>query len=353
MIPSYSMRDCLLLFAVSLLALPNSLWAATLTIDFEELPLGSVDFYNGSDLAGGFASYGVQFNNLYTEFGGGCCWNGWSYSRTTDTTAPGPSNEYSAFTGGGAEGSSLYGVAFSGFDAGGGIIPEIALPADSEPTSVKISNTTYAALSMLLGDGFAKKFGGASGNDPDWFLLKVEGLDVMETVVGDVSMYLADYRPADPNDDFILDEWTDLDLSSMVGKGVRKLAFRLTSTDNGFFGMNTPAYVAIDDLVLDVTITPGDFDLSGNVDHLDLDIWHQHYGTALGAEATTGDADEDGDVDGIDLLIWQKSFSGSQPLSVAVPEPTSAVSLLCCLAFFLSYSRFHLCLDHHVDGRKG
>ncbi len=317
-----------LLLAGSLLASDHASFAVTLTIDFEELPLESEDFYNGSDLAGGFESYGTQFNNLYTEFGGGCCWNGWSYSQTTDTTTPGVENQYSSYAGSGAGGSAKYGVAFSGFDAGGGIIPEITLPAVAEPTSVKVTNTTYAALSMKFGDGFAKKFGGASGDDPDWFLLRVEGRDVSDAVVGEVPFYLADYRFADSNEDYILDEWTDLDLTPLSGLGVRKLAFRLTSSDEGFFGMNTPAYVAIDNLVLDVTATPGDFDLNGIVDHLDLEIWEQHYGTAFGAGVTTGDADGDGDVDGVDFLAWQLNFSPPQPLSVAVPEPSVALMIL-------------------------
>jgi len=332
-----------LLLAGSLLASDHASFAVTLTIDFEELPLESEDFYNGSDLAGGFASYGAQFNNLYTELGDGCCWNGWSYSRTTDTTTPGPSNQYSAYPGSGAEGSLQYGVAFSGLDAGGGIIPEITLPGDAEPTSVKVTNTTYAALSMLHGDGFAKKFGDPSGNGPDdWFLLKVKGLNAANTVVGEVELYLADYRFADPNEDYILDQWTDLDLIPLSNLGVRKLAFRLTSSDEGFFGMNTPAYVAIDNLVLDVSVTPGDFDLNGTVDHLDLENWEQHYGTALGAGVTTGDADEDGDVDGVDLLAWQLNFSPPQPLSVAVPEPSAALMIL-------SWSIFFCCLRQNFS----
>ena len=341
-----------LLLATSLLAYASLSYAVTLTIDFEELPLESEDFYNGSDLAGGFQSYGIEFNNLYTEFGGGCCWNGWAYSRTTDTTTPGPSNEYSAYTGIGAEGSLQYGVAFNGFDAGGGIIPEITLPAGAEPTSVKVTNTTYAALSMLQGDGFAKAFGGPTGNDPDWFLLNVEGRDASETIVGNVSIYLADYRPADPNDDYILDQWVDFDLSSLAGLGVQTLAFRLTSTDNGSFGMNTPAYVAIDDLVLEVAATPGDFDFNGIIDSIDLAIWEQHYGSSSGARATTGDADGDGDVDGVDFLIWQTQRSNPQPPIAVVPEPTSAALLLGCLAGCFFHSRFHPCFVHPIEKRK-
>lgn len=326
---------------LAVFAMSGASSAATLKIDFESLPLGSADYYNGSDLAGGFASYGVQFNNLYTEFGSGCCWNGWAYSRTTDTTTPGPANEYSAYPGSGAEDSPQYGVAFSGFDAGGGIIPQVSLPASAEPTSVKVANTTYAALSMKLGDGFANKFGGLSGNNPDWFLLRVDGLDAADVVVGQVSLYLADYRFADPKDDYILDAWTTLDLSPLTELGVRKLAFRLSSSDNSIFGMNTPAYVAIDDLVLQVNSTPGDFNLDDAVDGMDLSVWEQHYCVALGGGVTTGDSDEDGDVDGDDFLAWQRNASASQPLLMTVPEPATALTVfsaaLSCFLFSRSF----------------
>jgi hypothetical protein len=328
---------CLILIGAPLaLTIPSH--AVMLTIDFEELPLGPGDFYNGSSgdpNASGFTSFGAYFNNDFDGF-----WQGWSYSRTTDTVTPGAANQYSAYAGSGANGSSQYGVAFNGFDGGGGIIPEIRLPTGSEPTSVKITNTTYAALSMLLGDGFAKQFGGGNGSDPDWFLLKVEGWDASDTVVGDVSMYLADYRPSEPNDDYILDQWTDLDLSPLAGLGVEKLAFRLSSSDNGAFGMNTPAYVAIDDLVLDIAATPGDFDLNGSVDQVDLGIWEQYYRTASGASVTTGDAHDDGDVDGADLLLWQTNYTGSQAITLAVPEPSSVLILFGCLAVVRGSSRF-------------
>ena len=40
----------------------------------------------------------------------------------------------------------------------------------------------YAALAMLQGDAFSKKFGGPDGTDADWFLLTIEGFDASATV---------------------------------------------------------------------------------------------------------------------------------------------------------------------------
>ena len=47
---------------------------------------------------------------------------------------------------------------------------------------------------MRDGDAFSKKFGGASGDDPDWFKLTITGNDSTGASVGSVDFYLADYR---------------------------------------------------------------------------------------------------------------------------------------------------------------
>jgi hypothetical protein len=102
---------------------------------------------------------------------------------------------------------------------------------------------------MLNGDQFAKKFGGASGDDPDFFLLTITGLDASNQSVGSVDFYLADYRSSDNSLDYIVDTWESVDLSGL--EGATRLSFAVTSSDIGQFGLNTPAYVALDNLVLE------------------------------------------------------------------------------------------------------
>ena len=98
---------------------------------------------------------------------------------------------------------------------------------------------------MRDGDGFAKKFGGVSGNDPDFLKLTITGFNGA-AATGSVDFFLADYRFANNAQDYIVKAWTFVDLSSLGA--VTRLGFDLTSTDNGPFGMNTPGYVAIDTL---------------------------------------------------------------------------------------------------------
>ena len=214
------------------------------TIDFEDLILAPESYYNGADGAGAFVSRGASFNNTYnSDFG---TWSGWSYSNQTDVTTPGFMNQYSAYNlpNGGGDDSPNYGVAYN-FQLGDATI---VLPGGTTPASVRITNTTYAALSMRDGDMFAKKFGGPDGTDPDFFLLSIYGLDDNGDVTGQVDFFLADYTFRDPNLDYIVSSWTTVDLTPLGS--ATSLAFQLTSSDIGPFGMNTPAYFAMDNLVV-------------------------------------------------------------------------------------------------------
>jgi hypothetical protein len=198
-------------------------------------------YLNGSDQRGGFESKGLFFNNHYdTQFGS---WSGWAISKTTDTTTPGYLNQYSSFVGQGDIGSDTYAVASVYGYPSLPIIqrdPNASLPFHS----ISVANTTYAARSMLEGDAFAKKFGGETGSDPDWFMLTIEGFDQQQQSIGTVDFYLADYRFEDNQLDYVVDSWVSVPLHS-ISEAV-ELQFSLSSSDVGDFGMNTPYYFAID-----------------------------------------------------------------------------------------------------------
>lgn len=246
--------------------LGNRAFAAAIA-DFENLPLARYSFYNGDPGGlmpgqthdGTFVSGGARFNNLFVvdaDFGFSF-WNGWAYSNTADTTTPGFGNQYSAFAGSGSGGSANYAIGFMSTPA-----PVIELPPDAVPLSLDITNTTYAALSMLMGDAFAKKFGDDPGtvgvvetSFPDYFKLTIGGRNSTGQPIGTpIDVYLADYRFPPDLDDFVLDTWQTVDLTSLTG--ATTLTFALESTDVGQFGMNTPGYFAIDNLVTNVVPEP-------------------------------------------------------------------------------------------------
>jgi hypothetical protein len=231
------------LATLSLLALlPSAALAAVPVVSgFDELELPGPDGYFFPAADATFTSGAATFRHDYSDFGlPGCCWSGWTYSNVSDTTTAGFTNQYAAFTGSGRGGAGNYAVAY-------GVEVETGLPVPGVVHGGWFTNTTYAALSMRDGDSFAKKFGGPSGTDPDFFKLTISGIGATGGSVEAIDFYLGDYRGST---DTIVDTWTWVDLSGLGT--VEGLRFTLSSSDNSLFGMNTPAYFALDDL----TITP-------------------------------------------------------------------------------------------------
>jgi hypothetical protein len=231
------------LLSMALLAATGAF--AQTTVNFEDMTLAPNSHYDGSDASGGFTSGGIQFPNTYdqTYF----YWSGgFIYSNTTDVTTAGYTNDFSAYAGGGAGGSANYGVNYGGnLDFG----TEIAVG------SIAITNTTYAALSMLNGDSFGKQFGSPNNaqgtpdgtNGEDFFRLLITGYAGNGDSIGTVTFYLADYRFEDDQQDYILDTWETVDLSSLGA--VRYLDFALESSDTNQYGILTPGYFALDNFV--------------------------------------------------------------------------------------------------------
>lgn len=207
---------------------------------FENLNLAPESYWDGSDLSGGFGSGNGYFVNSYdTAY---FSWSGFAYSNVTDDTTTGWGNQYGNIAGGGYNGSANFAVANGYGDM------KVQLTGNaSGGTYVKgtyINNSAYAYYSMRDGDQFAKKFGGVSGNDPDWFKLTVTGWLNGQAKVDTVNFMLADFTFADNSQDYLLDEWTWLDLQ--VLGNVDSLQFSLSSSDAGQWGMNTPAYFVLD-----------------------------------------------------------------------------------------------------------
>lgn len=220
-------------------AMASSAGAATVVSTFDDLSLAPNSHFF-PEVATTFTSGAARFNHDFDDFGvPGCCWSGWTHSNRVDTTTPGFENQYSAYAGGGAGGSANYALAYLG-------APAVRLDAPSVIDSVDVTNTTYTALSMLQGDSFAKRFGGDSGDDADFLKLTFVGLDLGGSETGRVDFFLADYRFADNRLDHVVRDWTRVDLRALGT--VAALRFEMSSSDVGSFGMNTPAYFAIDNL---------------------------------------------------------------------------------------------------------
>lgn len=218
--------------------LPLYLWAQNFVpATFEDVDRKHFEdgYWNGSDGSGEIRSGTISFKNNYNQEWGS--WSGFALSTKIDTWTRGLSNQYSAITGEGIDGSSTYAVGFySSFDGDS----ELVLDFPHTLPGLYVTNTTYAYWSMKEGDQYAKKF-----EQGDWFKLTIEGRNSAGDIAGRQVVYLADFRSG-ASSPYILDTWKWVDLASMGP--VKRLSFSLESTDVGEWGMNTPAYFAMDNV---------------------------------------------------------------------------------------------------------
>lgn len=224
----------------------------TYIADFEDVQLDTTGVWNGSDLSGDSVRevlygdtvdsyYGYfrssqlcKFHNVYTSqynsYKGAAC------SNHIDNTTGGYENQYSAAAGKGANGSKQYALLF---DDGASF--SINYPQGysvSTLKSVMVCNGTYGYIEMRDG-GFGKKFEAG-----DWFKVTFKGTK-KGLPTDSVTYYLADFRDGKS---FINHEWELLDLTALGDAD--KVAVYFDSSDKGPYGVNTPKYVFIDDLIL-------------------------------------------------------------------------------------------------------
>jgi hypothetical protein len=184
----------------------------------------------------------TEFTSGSYTFATGCMhdWDYWywfGYANQTETTYTTLDDQWRNIVGGGYNGSANYGVAFCAAFNGPCYV---TVPGDEGAVvpGFYITNSAYAYTSMLNGDGVAKKFGLG-----DWFKLTVTGYDADEEEIGSKEYYLADLRDAATA--YIINDWRYVDLSGLGM--VKTIGFELTSSDEGDYGMNTPAYFCFDD----------------------------------------------------------------------------------------------------------
>ncbi|MFT6984047.1 MAG: hypothetical protein ACJAUD_002827 [Crocinitomicaceae bacterium] len=230
------------------------------TIDFESFGLAPNSFDNGSGGTGGYFEFlggSVVLTNFYDTAWGGY-WTDFSISNMNDVVTPGFGNQYSAYPGSGVNNSATFAALY--------IDGNIAVGGNLRIDSFFITNTTYAALSMLNGDagGYGKQFGSSvsgdiHGNIPDgsngedFYRVWVYGEDEFGTKMDSSVVYLADYRFADNTQDYIVDNWMMVDLSAYsTTSAIASVSFKIESSDTTGGFINTPVYFAVDNISVSV-----------------------------------------------------------------------------------------------------
>lgn len=196
--------------------------------------------------------YVFDFNNLimrgYNDTSAwGDFWTGWSISRLKDSISIDyDTNDCAAIPAIGGNNSNVYAVAYyNTFDPTYNHIVLKNIWANL--FTFQITNTTITYRSMQNGDAFAKKFGGPTGNDPDY--LRVKFYFWNNNFIGDSNtVYLADFRDSVNANDYIIKNWTTVVLPTPILTD--SITYIMESSDTSAWGINTPTYFCIDNFTL-------------------------------------------------------------------------------------------------------
>ena len=216
----------------------------TIAVDVPAQPIAVADFENLEVPADGHISVSTEEDDERTEFTSGdfefatgCMsdWDYWywfGYANRTETKYETLDDQWNNIVGGGYDESKNYGVAFAAEFNG--------------PCNVTVLN--HEGGIVVPG-----------------FYITNSGYDAEDKVTGTKEYYLADLR--DYRRSYIINDWRYVDLSGL-GK-VSKLSFKLTSSDNGDYGMNTPAYFCFDNFGAEGTEVLPDANITTGIELID------------------------------------------------------------------------------------
>ena len=212
-------------------------------ITFEDVTLNNNGYQN--NFPNGLLLSDVRFSNNYSNESGFVYWYGFAVSSNTDMLTADYSNQFSVYGTGGAGGSKQFAVAYQdNFNGVDSTYLQLSPGKELRFKSLEINNSTYTALTIKNGNDFAKKFESGPGEEGDWFKVVITGYDANGLKTRDIDFYLADYRN---NATIFCDDWQTVNLLPLGS--VNRITFRFESSDTGSFGINTPTYACIDNIV--------------------------------------------------------------------------------------------------------
>ncbi|TWU50776.1 PEP-CTERM motif protein [Rubripirellula tenax] len=249
---------------------PAAASAATL-VDFESLPIAFdannvnvgpfVDnvsiqpgIFGGNDISSTFSAGGVAFNNTFNDafasFQGFALsqrglsqWSSGSFAEFFN------GNDTVSANGIGNFASSRWVVAFGDYSGPDDPLANIAsimeAPANSVFDSLYVNNTRTTTHVLTTGNSSARAFG--SINQDEKFTARFIDLSPGSNGSNFVEVELASFVNATSTLS-IVDDWMRVDLSGLGG--ATRIGIDFTSTDEGAFGLNTPAYVAVDNILV-------------------------------------------------------------------------------------------------------
>ncbi len=218
---------------------------------FEDLTISEDDTFNiDSENAGYFVSNKLIFEYegkpgtyTYEDF------HGFTYSNLTGNHASDIDDMYSAYEA--PDDDEYDSENFVVMHQNSYSTPTIIKTLDGEDHvfgSMRVINTYSNYLLLKNGDDDQniKAFGGDDGKDEDYFILTIKGYNTNNEFTDSVQFYLADYSFESNKDDYIINEWTKVDLSSIEPSSTLELS--LSTSDISNDTVRTPPFVCLDEI---------------------------------------------------------------------------------------------------------
>ncbi len=212
-----------------------------------------------------FLKYGINedgWGGTYNFWNGGVAVSNWNYYGSNPTGKTGDwwysyLNQCSVYntdstngtnTGAGRNSNNfaiLYGYTdtYSGWIA----CPSMQLDLNRERTfdHMYVCNSSYTWGVIVNGNSFTN---GKLKDHQGYFKLVVRGYKLNQTTpVATDEIYLADYRNGSNK---LIEKWTKFDLVNIKKQKINRIEFDYVGSDSGTYGLNTPAYVCIDDIAI-------------------------------------------------------------------------------------------------------
>ncbi len=203
-------------------------------IESFENPIESAD---GHSL--GYQSDYLTFEYGYNEQYGS--WNGFAVSKCNEMETGEWSNQYSVYNENIYSGSQFLLFYYDTYSEVKDILCRYA--GQYAFDSVYVNLSTYTALALKNGNGFARAF-----DEGDYLKVTFTALLENKAEGESVEFYLADYRDGKR---YLAEEWAKVDLSPLNGAlwGIR---VKMETTDANEYGACTPLYVCLDQLIYSV-----------------------------------------------------------------------------------------------------
>lgn len=207
---------------------------------FEDNFLAPESYWQGLNEDGESTFYSGSYSFTNTNYPSYSFWGGFAYSNETSTAFDPDefmTHQFRSVVGHGAEESNTYAIAYTM-----GAETKISVVNNEDGMiipGVYLTNAAYALNSMQNGDSFV----GDPFKAGDYLKVTFKGTSKTRAT-STVEFYLADYRSAIESERYMLTDWKWFDLSSLGT--VTNVTMSLSGSRTGDYGLNTPAYLCLD-----------------------------------------------------------------------------------------------------------